>query len=148
MESNHIIFKIGYNQRFAKFKEAVKSVWPDYLGYECSRLLCDVKHLEKLTITSYRLMAHIKSYLNSCNLYYEEGGSVPNLYSSLENVVKATMTQKKTLVEEARTLEQVSRAAFNWIKLVSKNNVSYCIICRNKQAADDSDMLCKECCGS
>lgn len=163
-----------YNILLHHWDDAVEKVWPEstkipisQMEDSCKSISQNPKDLEKLVMSSYRLLKHIRAWLKKKDLPYTEAHRFPNLYTALEVAVATTTNGKGNLAMEASRLEQCSRAAFHWLKTYKQLGRTpsadelnppktkaitgvkkiYCHCCKTGIATDDSNMLCSECSG-
>jgi len=158
---------ITYQEKLKRWEDAVEQVWPEWKEGECTLISQRPEHLEELMLASYSLMKYIREWLTKRRLNFQHGWKFPNLYVALEQAIIITQRGTCNLAHEADKLEQVSRAAYHWIKTMKAlgrqptraelyNSISehkssrrkiYCMCCKKNIATDDSGMLCGYCSG-
>lgn len=107
----------GYQELLCRFEEAVQDIWPEWESGECTLLSQKAEHLEELMLSSYALMKYIRDWLASQKLPFQQGFKFPNLYTALELAMAFMQRATGNLAVEASRLEQVSRAAYHWMKV-------------------------------
>lgn len=147
--------KKAYNRLRDRFEPALEEVWPHvFKGEECLKVSMEKKNLERLMLTSYRLMKHIRVFLKKSKLDYTEHNSYPTIYNALEKAatIFTYRDNKCTLAVEASVLEALSRACYRLMKTYGMISVSssaksqwWCQCCKKNIASDDG--LCSQCSG-
>lgn len=149
-----------YTELLRNFDIAVEKIWPEvYKGEQCVGISHEPDDLERLCVASYSLMKHIRLWLKKKKHDYNEQVRFPNLYTALDQAVEVTREGKCVLALEAERLEQVSRAAYHWMKTykmlghvpslveLEHKTQHICHECRVMPAEDDSGLLCGACSG-
>lgn len=170
-----------YNILLHHFDDAVEKIWPTAAAQDIYQIegTCVLNQplredIERIIITSYRLMKHIRQILAKKKLPYKQGMKYPSLYTALEHAVAYTIRGKDSLATEADKLEAVSRAGYKWLKMMKrlgrpplrsdfepreptwdeweKNRIrqqqKYCFVCKTRPTTDSADQLCDYCNGA